>query len=58
HQELLRQLRQGDRVVTAGGMYGTVVGVSESVVTLRIAEGVKVEFQKASVAEKAGKEPE
>lgn len=55
HAAMLGSLRKGDRVLTTGGMYGTVVGVKESVVVLKIADGsrpgeaVKAEFQLASV---------
>jgi preprotein translocase subunit YajC len=51
HQELISQLKNGDKVVTAGGIYGTVVGVSDGKITLRISKEVKVEFQKSSIAE-------
>jgi preprotein translocase subunit YajC len=52
HQEMVSQLKNGDRVLTAGGIFGTVVGVAEGKVTLRIAKDVKVDFQKSSIAEK------
>jgi preprotein translocase subunit YajC len=43
-------------VVTSAGLHGTVVQVKEDTVTLRIAENVKVEFDKSSIArlQKAG----
>ena len=47
---MLESLRKGDRVVTSGGIYGTVVGVKENVVVLKIAENVKVEFAKSAVS--------
>jgi len=50
HQKMLESLRKGDRVVTSGGIYGTVVGVKENVVVLKIAENVKVEFAKSAVS--------
>jgi preprotein translocase subunit YajC len=50
HADMLRALKNGDRVVTQGGLYGTVVGVGEQVVQLRIADGVKVEVAKHAVA--------
>src|SRR4249919_250112 len=36
HTDMLDALKSGDRVMTSGGMYGTVVGVTDSVVQLRI----------------------
>jgi preprotein translocase subunit YajC len=50
HGEMLRQLKAGDRVVTNGGIYGTVVGVSDHVVQLRIADQVKIDIEKGAVA--------
>jgi preprotein translocase subunit YajC len=56
HQNMLGTLKKGDRVVTSGGLYGTVVGVKENVVVLRIAEDVKVEFVKSAVTSIVTKE--
>ena len=49
-QAMLASLKQGDRVVTSGGLYGTVMSVkSDAVVVLKIADQVKVEVAKASI---------
>lgn len=50
HQAMLDSLKAGDKVVTGGGIYGTVVGVTDEVVQLRIAPEVKIEVAKQSVA--------
>lgn len=50
HQELLGNLKNGDRVITNGGIHGTVVGVTDTVVQLRIADQVKIEIAKNAVA--------
>jgi len=47
--EMVTNLKTGDRVVTAGGIYGTIVGIKDDRLTLRIADQVKVEVTKASV---------
>ena len=52
HQEMLNEIKAGDRVVTQGGIYGTVAGVSESIVQLRIADQVKIEVDKRSIADR------
>jgi len=44
------ELKNGDRIVTSGGIYGTVVGVSEESVQLRIADQVKVQVAKSAIA--------
>jgi len=50
HQAMVASLRKGDRIVTNGGIYGTVVDVKEHVIVLRISEDVKIELVKNAVA--------
>jgi preprotein translocase subunit YajC len=50
-QEMLSQLKSGDRVTTNGGIRGTVLTVKDDVVILRIQpDGVKLEFVKSAIA--------
>lgn len=49
-QEMINNLKNGDRVVTTGGIYGTVVGISDNVIQLRIAEKVKIDVSKSAIA--------
>lgn len=48
-QKMLKELKRGDRVVTASGLYGVVTGVKDDVVVLKIADNVKVEMMKSAV---------
>ena len=50
HSEMLQKIKNGDKVVTSGGIHGTVVGVSDAVVQLRIADQVKIDISKSAVA--------
>ena len=50
HAEMLQNLKNGDRVITNGGIHGTVVGVSEGMVQVRIADQVKIDLSKSAVA--------
>lgn len=50
HQALLSNLRKGDKVVTNGGIYGTIVDSKEHVVVLKIADEVKIEVIKSAIA--------
>jgi preprotein translocase subunit YajC len=50
HQSMLSSLRKGDRIVTNGGIYGTVADVKEHVIVLKVAEEVKIELIKSAVA--------
>ena len=54
HQMMLKSIDKGDRVVTAGGIYGTVVGVKEkeNIIVVQIAKDVKIEVAKASIGRK------
>jgi len=49
--EMLKAVKKGDRVVTSGGMMGTVFGVDDGKVVLKIADDVKAEFTKASIVQ-------
>ncbi len=50
HQQLLTTLRPGDKVVTSGGIVGTVLAVKDKAVTLRSADA-KLEITKGAVSE-------
>ncbi len=51
-QQMLNSLSKGDSVVTAGGIHGTIVGITEKSVVLRVSDDppVKMEFQRSSVS--------
>ncbi|MDP9193294.1 MAG: preprotein translocase subunit YajC [Acidobacteriota bacterium] len=49
-QEMISSLKKGDRVITTGGIYGTVQGVEADAVYLRIAENVKVKVARSAVS--------
>ncbi len=50
HQEMVEQLKPGDRVVTSGGIYGTVMGTQKDKIELKIAANVKIDLAKSAVA--------
>jgi preprotein translocase subunit YajC len=49
HQLKLAALKSGDEVVAAGGIHGLITNVSDRIVTLKIADNVKIRVEKASV---------
>ena len=52
HREMLGELRRGDRIVTAGGVIGTITRVnSETELTVEIAEGVRVKVVRGMVSD-------
>jgi preprotein translocase subunit YajC len=48
-EAMLGALKKGDRVVTTGGLWGTVTGLDEQKVVLRVADQVRLEFDRAAV---------
>jgi preprotein translocase subunit YajC len=48
-EALLASVKKGDRVVTTSGLHGTVVGLGEHTVTLRVADQVKLDFDRSAV---------
>lgn len=50
-QKLLDAVKKGDKVITTGGVYGTVAGLDENgkTVLLQIADNVKVKFDRGAI---------
>ncbi len=48
-ERLLSAVKKGDRVVTTGGLHGTVTGLDEQTITLRVADQVKMTFDRSAV---------
>jgi preprotein translocase subunit YajC len=53
--EMLNNLKVGDKVITNGGIYGTIAGLEDDAVQLRIAEQVKVKIARSAIG---GLQPE
>ncbi len=52
HQKMIADLKKGDEVVTAGGIYAVVTNIKDDKFVVRIADNVKVELSKGSVQTK------
>ena len=50
HQMMLQNLRQGDKVVTIGGIFGKIVSIRGEVITLEIANQVRVEVVRSGIS--------
>jgi preprotein translocase subunit YajC len=48
--QMLKDLKTGDKVITNGGIYGTIVGLDPDAVQLRIAEQVKIKLSRNAIA--------
>ena len=49
-RQMLSALKNGDKVVTSGGLFGTIVGLEGDAIQLRIADQVKVKVLRSAVA--------
>ncbi len=58
HRELLSTLKRGDTVVTVGGLHGKITGIAEKVITLEIAEKIRVKVGRGYIAGMASQDPE
>ena len=50
HQSFLGDLKKGNKVITKGGIYGEIVGITDTVLTLEIAENVQIKIDRQSIA--------
>jgi preprotein translocase subunit YajC len=56
-QAFLAALKVGDRVVTSGGLFGTITRLSEQAIQIQIADKVRVEVSRNAVIGYQGQEP-
>jgi preprotein translocase subunit YajC len=48
-EEMLTALKKGDRVVTSGGLIGTIVGLTDRKATLRVADSARIECLRSAI---------
>jgi preprotein translocase subunit YajC len=51
-QKMITELKKGDKVVTSSGIFGTVWGLKDNVVVLKVDDEVKMEFLKSAISAK------
>jgi preprotein translocase subunit YajC len=49
-EALLGQIKKGDKIITAGGIHGEIVGVDEKTLLIEIADKVKVKIERNSIS--------
>jgi preprotein translocase subunit YajC len=49
-QKLLDAVKKGDKVITAGGLHGTVVGLEDKTVLIQVADNVKMKFETTAIS--------
>ena len=55
--QFLGNLKEGDRVITTGGIYGQITKLNEQTVQLQIADKIRIEVAKASIGGLQGQPP-
>jgi preprotein translocase subunit YajC len=50
HQNYLANLKKGDKVITGGGIHGQITGITDTVVTLEVAENVRIKVSRSAIA--------
>lgn len=49
HIDLVGNLKPGDRIITTGGMFGTVMGVQKDLIELKVASNTNIKITKSAV---------
>ncbi|HJY62881.1 MAG TPA: preprotein translocase subunit YajC [Ignavibacteria bacterium] len=49
-QKLLSGVQKGDKIITSGGVHGTVEGIEDDILLVKIADNVKVKMEKSAIA--------
>lgn len=52
HREMLKNLQKGDKVITAGGIIGKIVGITEDTLTLEVGENMKIKVSRGYISSK------
>lgn len=48
-QEMLKNLKKGDRVVSIGGIHGVIKEIDETIISLRVADNLNLKFARAAI---------
>lgn len=49
-QKMLSEIQKGDKIITTGGIHGIVANVKDDVVSVKIAENVKIDVSRSCIA--------
>ena len=56
HQELVNALKKGDQVITNSGILGTIYGLTDTFITLEVADNVRIRILRSQISSLADKE--
>lgn len=49
-EKMLSNMQKGDKVITSGGLHGTIAGLDEKTVLLQVGDNIKMKFEKSAIA--------
>ncbi len=49
-REFLRNLKKGDKIITTGGIYGTIIALEDDTVVLKISENTKIRIARSAIS--------
>ena len=55
-QDMLNNLKNGDKVITSGGIFGVVAGIKDDRIQLKVADQVKIEISESAIVSKQSEE--
>ena len=55
-KDMLNALKKGDKVVSIGGIHGTVISVKENTVVVKVDDNARIEFTKSAISQVLNKE--
>jgi len=50
HQNMIASLKKGDKIITGGGIYGTITDVKDGFVRVEIADGVRIKVKQDTIS--------
>ncbi len=50
HRELLAAVKKGDRIISTGGLHGTITGITDDIITMEIAPKIRVKISRGSIS--------
>ena len=50
HKQLLNSIKEGDQIITSGGIYGKITGIKDDKVTVEISDKVRVKVNRGHIA--------
>ncbi len=56
HQMMVQELQKGDKVVTAGGIYGEIESIDENTVVMKVESGATIRIAKSSIVGRQAKQ--